>query len=89
MPYIPKLSDYRLRLGWSQAELARKAGIDRATVSRCENGYAVTDVSCATIKSALEAEAELRRVQLQGLTVIEGGKNGDMPKKGRRKPPTS
>ncbi len=28
------IEDYRIRLGWSQAELARKAGIDISTLKR-------------------------------------------------------
>ncbi len=33
------LKEKRQSLGWSQAELAQEAGIDRKTVNRIENGH--------------------------------------------------
>ena len=37
-PTTLRLKELRLARGWSQAELARRAGLDVATVSRLETG---------------------------------------------------
>jgi DNA-binding XRE family transcriptional regulator len=85
MPYVPKLKAYRLELGWSQAELARRAGIDRATVARCENEYFVNEVSCANMVRVVREDAKTKRILLDGLAINPGGKPGGMPKKGQKR----
>ncbi len=82
MPYITKLNSLRLRLNWSQAKLAGKAGIDRATVSRCENEYSITDVSCSKIQDALLTEAAIRNINLGTIVIDPNGEAGSVPKKG-------
>jgi transcriptional regulator with XRE-family HTH domain len=85
MPYIPNLAAIRLRCGLSQAALARKANVDRATVSRCENGYFVMDIKSAAIESAMRLEAEKRGVPISDMTVKSGGNIGEFPKKKKKK----
>ena len=71
MAYIAELKELRISLGWSQAELARKAGIDRDTVYRCENEYNVQEPKCALIKRALETAGCVQPVQ-----IVSGGRAG-------------
>ena len=35
------LEDYRLRLGWSIAELSRRSGVSAQTIARAERGEAI------------------------------------------------
>lgn len=81
MPYIPNSGVFRLRCGLSQAALARKAGIDRATVSRCEHGYAIMDIKCAAIENAIKEEAAKKGVSVSEMVIAPGGNVGEFPKK--------
>ena len=81
VPYIPNLSALRLRCGLSQAGLARKAGIDRATVSRCENGYFVMDIKAAAIEIAIREEAGKKNISVSEMKIMPGGKIEEFPKK--------
>lgn len=47
------LAEYRDQLAWSQAELARKAGISAPTVSKAERGDAINGKSANRICNAL------------------------------------
>jgi transcriptional regulator with XRE-family HTH domain len=47
------LTQYRLYLGWSQAELARRAGISYPTVSKAEEGQPINGRSAGLICKAL------------------------------------
>lgn len=85
MPFIVDLKKVRLRLGLSQGELARKAGVDRETISRCENAYVVTELSCARIEQALQALAKSLNETLPSITTNSGGKNGPKPAKGKKR----
>ncbi|WP_162757589.1 helix-turn-helix domain-containing protein [Rhizobium cremeum] len=38
MTHDPDLRQIRLENGWTQLDLANMLGVDRSTVSRCENG---------------------------------------------------
>jgi DNA-binding XRE family transcriptional regulator len=44
---------YRLKLKWSQSELARRAGLTYQTISRIENGEPAFDYTLAAIAEAL------------------------------------
>ena len=48
-----KLEEYRRQLGWSQAELARQAGISSPTVSKAESGESINGRSAILICKAL------------------------------------
>ncbi|MBV8822759.1 MAG: helix-turn-helix transcriptional regulator [Ktedonobacteraceae bacterium] len=56
-----KLQDYRRRLGWSQAELARRAKLNANTVRKAENSE---PVSSATAVAIVEALAQALREQI-------------------------
>ena len=47
------IEDYRIRLGWSQAELARKADIDINTLRRAISGKSIYKHTAGAIASAL------------------------------------
>lgn len=47
------IEEYRIKLGWSQAELARKANIDINTLKRAINGEQVFKHTAGAIASAL------------------------------------
>jgi predicted transcriptional regulator len=76
MPYIAQLKGLRLGLGMSQAELARMARVDRATVARCEEGYSITELSCAKIIIAMKEEARARHLEEPDPRIEDGGVRG-------------
>jgi transcriptional regulator with XRE-family HTH domain len=45
--------EYRILLGWSMTELARRAGVSPRTVSRLEDGEPVLDYMAGSIARAL------------------------------------
>lgn len=47
------LAQYRTQLGWSQAELARQAGISNSTVGKAEKGESINGRSAMLICKAL------------------------------------
>jgi transcriptional regulator with XRE-family HTH domain len=47
------IEDYRIQLGWSQAELARKADIDVSTLKRAINGQQIYKHTAGAIAAAL------------------------------------
>lgn len=51
-----QLKSYRLQAGLSQNKLARKAELDRTTVSNAERGQEVSELTVSKLASALSAE---------------------------------
>ena len=47
------VKDYRVSLGWSVSELARRAGTTNKTVNRVENGEAVYDYTVGAVAKAI------------------------------------
>ncbi len=47
------IEDYRIELGWSMAELARRAGIDVSTLRRAIEGQQIYKHTAGAIASAL------------------------------------
>lgn len=89
MPHIPELKALRLKAELSQAGLARLANIDAQTVSRAENGYEVQDAKCAAIIRAVQGTEAFKTVELNITRILKNdGKNGPMPKKGKKKKST-
>ncbi|ABG03558.1 transcriptional regulator, XRE family [Rubrobacter xylanophilus DSM 9941] len=68
----PKLRQLRRQMGWSQHELARRSGVDRATISAIESGK--RDPSGSTMRKLADAlgvpVAELYKEPLEQLTAI-------------------
>lgn len=66
------LEEYRKQLGWSQAELSRRAGISYATVGKAEAGETINGRSAALICKALSKEygKEIRISDITGWNVI-------------------
>ncbi len=54
-----KIKKLRLKLGWSQEELASKSGLSRVTISKLENGTQkiTTNKTLAMLGEALGCEA--------------------------------
>lgn len=50
---MSNLKELRLRAGYSIAQLARQAGIDRGTVTRAEQGIEIQDAKAYMILQAL------------------------------------
>ena len=65
------LEEYRKRLAWSQAELARKAGVSYPTVSKAERGESINGRSANLICQALSAayKREIAVSDIEGLNV--------------------
>jgi transcriptional regulator with XRE-family HTH domain len=61
------LAEYRKRLGWSQAELARQAGISYATVGKAEKGESINGRSALLICKAL-SRAYNREIMVADVT---------------------
>ena len=49
------IEDYRIQLGWSLAELARRAGIDVSTLRRAMEGQQIYKHTAGAIATALSA----------------------------------
>lgn len=47
------LDDYRLQLGWSLAELARRTGVDVSTIRRAIEGQQIYKHTASSIANAL------------------------------------
>lgn len=67
------IEDYRIQLGWSQAELARKADIDINTLKRAINGEQVFKHTAGAIAAALSRGLGQRLTyqDLDGINVKE------------------
>jgi transcriptional regulator with XRE-family HTH domain len=67
------IEDYRIKLGWSQAELARRANIDINTLKRAINGDQVFKHTAGAIATALShgLGQEITYRDLQGVNVKE------------------
>jgi len=66
------LTDYRNELGWSQAELARHAGISNPTAGKAERGEPINgktaNLICRAISKALGRQVTIR--DIEGLNVV-------------------
>jgi transcriptional regulator with XRE-family HTH domain len=60
------VKDYRLQLGWSVNELARRSGVAPRTIKRIEQGEAVFDYIAAQVARAI-AEATGRQITINDL----------------------
>lgn len=67
------LREYRAYLGWSAAELARRAGIDGQTVRRVERGEPTYLHTAGAIATALSKALgrTIRIEEIDGLNVID------------------
>jgi transcriptional regulator with XRE-family HTH domain len=67
------IEDYRIRLGWSQAELARRANIDVNTLKRAISGQPVFKHTAGAIATALSQGIghEITYKDLDGVNVID------------------
>lgn len=45
-----RLADVRIRKGWSEAQLARKAGVSKSTICAIENGVTRNPSICVAYK---------------------------------------
>jgi transcriptional regulator with XRE-family HTH domain len=52
-PIALRIRELRTRKGWSQAELARRAGVNSSVVNRAERGE--TDVTMSTLEKLAKA----------------------------------
>lgn len=57
LSHTPRLSQYRLRYGWSQAHLANESGVSRTEISAIENGRLVPSVAVAMRLAATLGES--------------------------------
>jgi transcriptional regulator with XRE-family HTH domain len=64
------LQEYRQSLGWSLAELARKANIDNTTARKAEAGEVISGRTGAAIAKAL-SEALGRTVRISDIEGME------------------
>lgn len=61
------LKDQRARIGWTQAELAERAGVSRKTINTVENGVFVPSTTLALrLARALDRRVEDLFVLIQG-----------------------
>jgi transcriptional regulator with XRE-family HTH domain len=65
------IEDYRIRLGWPLAELARRAGIDVNTLRRAMSGQPIFKHTAGAIASALSQGLgyEITYKDLDGINV--------------------
>jgi transcriptional regulator with XRE-family HTH domain len=61
-----KLQDYRRRLGWSQAELARRSRLNANTIRKAENNEPVSSATAVAIVEAL-SEALGERILVEDI----------------------
>jgi DNA-binding XRE family transcriptional regulator len=50
------LGEYRVMLGWSPSELARRAGVSTRTIGRIEDGQPTYDYTLGAIARVISAE---------------------------------
>lgn len=67
------IEDYRIKLGWSKAELAKRADIDTNTLNRAINGIPVYKHTAGKIASALSQGLgyEITYKDLDGVKFID------------------
>lgn len=65
------LREYRVNLGWSQNELATKAGIHPAIVKRAEDGETIQARTAKAIADALSNAygQEIKPTEIEGLNI--------------------
>lgn len=79
MAYIAALRTKRQRAGLSQNALASLSGVDRQTVSRCENGYTIRKEKAFQILNALNAHKFYWGNLISEDEIKDGGKTGPFP----------
>jgi transcriptional regulator with XRE-family HTH domain len=70
---VMTVKEYRISLGWSPTELARRAGIAPRTVSRIEDGQPTYDYTLGAVAKAF-SEALGRTITIrdfEGVNIIE------------------
>lgn len=55
-----QIKTFREGQGWSQQELARRVGVDQATISRIERGSAVAGPVKILLERLLEEDSDVR-----------------------------
>ena len=60
---LPRLADFRIERGWTQRELAERAGVSISLVKRADGGSAVRPSTALKLAKALGVTVE----QLRGL----------------------
>lgn len=69
------LEDYRVKLGWSKAQLAREAGINVGTVIDAEKGKNIYKATAGKIANALSKglgeEKEITYKDIKGLNLAD------------------
>lgn len=65
------IRDYRIELGWTITELARKAKLHRQTVASAENGELILPSSAKAIASAISRglRVRVRPGDIEGLNI--------------------
>lgn len=62
---MPTIKELRLKLGWTQADLARESGVSATTISKIERGGSINK---ATLKLVLQA-LRVQTGEVQGVVV--------------------
>jgi transcriptional regulator with XRE-family HTH domain len=67
------IDDYRIKLGWSKAQLAREAGIGVRTVSDAIKGKSIYKATAGKIANAISRGLgyEITYQQLEGLNLAD------------------
>ncbi len=67
------LEDYRVKLGWSKAQLARKAGVNVGTVLDAEKGKRIYKATAGKIANALSKELgeDITYKDIEGLNLAD------------------
>jgi transcriptional regulator with XRE-family HTH domain len=67
------IEDYRIKLGWSKSELARRANIDTNTLNRAISGMPVYKHTAGAIANALSQGLgyEITYKDLDGVQVVD------------------
>jgi transcriptional regulator with XRE-family HTH domain len=67
------LERYRVKLGWSKAQLAREAGVRAATVSDAEKGKNIYKATAGKLANALSTALgqEITYEQIEGLAFAD------------------
>jgi transcriptional regulator with XRE-family HTH domain len=67
------IEDYRVKLGWSKAKMAREAGIDVSTLSDAISGKRIYKAKAGKIANAISRGVgyEVTYKDLEGLNLID------------------
>jgi len=72
--YSMTLNEYRIKLGWSRAKLAREAGVDVRTVRDALSGKPIYTATAGKIANAISRglEKEITYEDIEGLNLADG-----------------